>query len=203
MPTATSRANRRDRLPRVIGELSGVGGSMDVVMGEKGGIDRLYGPVRASGSSCTRIRPGSIHLKEISFDFIKTRPTSNLELVFKEDAGVTHKSNKFKNRTASLFGGTSTSLLKIKVVEISVKFKPDEFGDGKVVRLEGGNVLLPYSLPHAEHRVNRAQTQHFTSLHPGMSWSKVGPRRSSIRLEEGLLDCQDVDGIKIEGPRSA
>ncbi|KAH9008750.1 hypothetical protein EDB84DRAFT_67071 [Lactarius hengduanensis] len=39
-----------------------------------------------------------IHLKEISVDFIKTRPISDLELVFKDDAGVTHTSNKFKSR---------------------------------------------------------------------------------------------------------
>jgi hypothetical protein len=34
---------------------------------------------------------------EISVDFIKRRPKSDLELVFKDDAaGVKHKSNKFK-----------------------------------------------------------------------------------------------------------
>jgi hypothetical protein len=33
---------------------------------------------------------------EISVDFIKRRPKSVLELVFKDDAGVKHKSNKFK-----------------------------------------------------------------------------------------------------------
>ena len=33
---------------------------------------------------------------EISVDFIKSRPTFVLELVFRDDAGVKHKSNKFK-----------------------------------------------------------------------------------------------------------
>ena len=33
---------------------------------------------------------------EISVDFIKNRPTTILELVFKDEAGVEHKSNKFK-----------------------------------------------------------------------------------------------------------
>ncbi|KAH9027786.1 hypothetical protein EDB85DRAFT_2148279 [Lactarius pseudohatsudake] len=39
-----------------------------------------------------------IHLKEISVDFIKKRPISDIELVFKDDAGVTHTSNQFKSR---------------------------------------------------------------------------------------------------------
>ena len=34
---------------------------------------------------------------EIFVEFIKRRPTSDLELVFKDDAGVKHKSSKFKN----------------------------------------------------------------------------------------------------------
>jgi hypothetical protein len=33
---------------------------------------------------------------DISVDFIKKRPTSDLELVFKDGAGVKHQSNKFK-----------------------------------------------------------------------------------------------------------
>ena len=33
---------------------------------------------------------------ELSVDFIKRRPTSVLELVFKDDAGVKYKSDKFK-----------------------------------------------------------------------------------------------------------
>ena len=33
---------------------------------------------------------------EISVDFIRRRPTSVLELVFMDDAGDKHKSNKFK-----------------------------------------------------------------------------------------------------------
>ncbi|KAH9159527.1 hypothetical protein EDB89DRAFT_2236766 [Lactarius sanguifluus] len=61
--------------------------------------------------------------------------------------GVTHKSNKFKNGV--LFIGTyvrthtratltiQRALFKIKVAEISVEFKPHEFGDFEVVHLEG------------------------------------------------------------------
>ena len=33
---------------------------------------------------------------EISVDFVKRRPTSELELVFKDHAGVKYRSNKFK-----------------------------------------------------------------------------------------------------------
>jgi hypothetical protein len=33
---------------------------------------------------------------EISVNFIKRRPTSDLEIIFKDEAGVKHKSNKFK-----------------------------------------------------------------------------------------------------------
>jgi hypothetical protein len=33
---------------------------------------------------------------DISVDFIKKRPTSDLELVFKDGADVKHRSNKFK-----------------------------------------------------------------------------------------------------------
>ncbi|KAH9165326.1 hypothetical protein EDB89DRAFT_315363 [Lactarius sanguifluus] len=98
----------------------------------------------------------NIHLREISVDFIKTRPTSDLELVFKDDAGVTHKSNKFKNRVpvhwnVNIYVRTHTratltiqrALFKIKVAEISVEFKPHEFGDFEVVHLEGGDAFLP------------------------------------------------------------
>ncbi|KAH9020070.1 hypothetical protein EDB85DRAFT_2278850 [Lactarius pseudohatsudake] len=67
---------------------------------------------------------------------------------------------------------------------------------------------LPERRRFIDARVKGAQTQHFSNFtypspNPGMSSSKVGPRRSSIRREEGLLDRQDVDGIRIEGPRSA
>ncbi|KAH9051709.1 hypothetical protein EDB87DRAFT_1693810 [Lactarius vividus] len=73
-----------------------------------------------------------IHLKEISVDFIKTRPTSDLELVFKDDAGVTRKSNKFRN--GALVHWDLDIYLKV-----FVEFKPYKFGDDKVVRLEGDN----------------------------------------------------------------
>ncbi|KAH8979669.1 hypothetical protein EDB86DRAFT_626657 [Lactarius hatsudake] len=84
----------------------------------------------------------NIHLREISVGFIKTCPTSDLELVFKDDAGVTHKSNKFKNGVlvhwnVNIYVRTRTratltirrALFKIKVAEISVEFEPHEFGD--------------------------------------------------------------------------
>ncbi|KAH9053099.1 hypothetical protein EDB87DRAFT_1712583 [Lactarius vividus] len=96
-----------------------------------------------------------IHLKEISVDFIKTRPTSDLELVFKDDAGVTRKSNKFRNGALvhwdlDIYLKIHTSatltiqraLFKIRVAQVFVEFKPYKFGDDKVVRLEGGDVLF-------------------------------------------------------------
>ncbi|KAH9165340.1 hypothetical protein EDB89DRAFT_1911509 [Lactarius sanguifluus] len=92
-------------------------------------------------------------------DVIKRCSTSDLELVFKDDAGVTHKSNKFKD--SILCVGTSTWL-----------------------------PWSQYSPPHAKHCVKRAVLV------------KGGMRRSSIRREGGLFDRQDVDKIRIEGPRS-
>ncbi|KAH8977803.1 hypothetical protein EDB92DRAFT_693052 [Lactarius akahatsu] len=93
-----------------------------------------------------------IHLKEISVDFIKTRPTSDLELVFKDDAGATRKSDKFKDGALvrwklNIYLKTHTSatltiqraLFKIRVAEVSVELKPYKFGDDKVVRLEDSN----------------------------------------------------------------
>ncbi|KAH9165320.1 hypothetical protein EDB89DRAFT_314754 [Lactarius sanguifluus] len=93
-----------------------------------------------------------IHLKEISVDFIETRPTSDLELVFKDDAGATRKSDKFKNGALvrwnlNIYFKINTSatltiqrgLFKIRVAEVSVEFKPYKFGDDKVVRLEDSN----------------------------------------------------------------
>ncbi|KAI9457251.1 hypothetical protein BJY52DRAFT_1416883 [Lactarius psammicola] len=93
-----------------------------------------------------------IHLKEIYVDFIKRRPMSDLELVFKDDAGVKHKSDKFKKGalvhwTLDIYVRTHTSAkltirrarFKISVAEISVEFKPDQFGDDRAVRLEDNN----------------------------------------------------------------
>ncbi|KAH9008977.1 hypothetical protein EDB85DRAFT_1512407 [Lactarius pseudohatsudake] len=97
-------------------------------------------------------QPEVIHLKEISVDFIKKRATFDLELVFKDDAGATYKSNKFKNGALvrwnlNIYLKTHTSatltiqraLFKIRVAEVSVEFKPYQFGDDKVVRLEDSN----------------------------------------------------------------
>ncbi|KAH8995994.1 hypothetical protein EDB92DRAFT_1844380, partial [Lactarius akahatsu] len=96
-----------------------------------------------------------IDLKEISVDFIETRPTSDLELVFKDDAGVKYKSNKFKNGAPVCWKPdmfvvhvrTHTSatlvirraLFKQRVAEISFKFEPYNLGDSKVFRLEDTN----------------------------------------------------------------
>ncbi|KAI9432253.1 WD40 repeat-like protein [Lactarius indigo] len=90
-----------------------------------------------------------LHLKDIHVDFIEEHPTSDLELIFKDDAGVDHKSTKFKQGTTihwniDIYVRTQTgaaltiqqSLLDRGFAEISVKFKPDEFGDDKTVRLE-------------------------------------------------------------------
>ncbi|KAH8991818.1 hypothetical protein EDB86DRAFT_3103684, partial [Lactarius hatsudake] len=95
-----------------------------------------------------------VHLTEISVDFIERRPASDLKLVFKDDAGVKYKSNKFEHGARVLWNpdihvrthsATLTiqralfKFFKIRVVVISVEFKPDEFGDDKVVRLEDSN----------------------------------------------------------------
>ncbi|KAI9433125.1 hypothetical protein H4582DRAFT_1857035, partial [Lactarius indigo] len=105
-----------------------------------------------------------VDLKEISVDFIETRPTSDLELVFKDGAGVKYKSNKFKNGVPVLWRPeihvrTHTSatltiqraLFKKRVAEISVKFKSDKFGDHNVVSLEDSNrritVTFAYGKP--------------------------------------------------------
>ncbi|KAH9021956.1 hypothetical protein EDB85DRAFT_395773 [Lactarius pseudohatsudake] len=97
-------------------------------------------------------QPQVIHLKEISVDFIKTRPTSDLELVLKDDAGVTHKSDKFKNGALvhwnlNIYLKAHTSatltiqraLFRIRVAGVCVEFKTHTFGDEKVVRLEDNN----------------------------------------------------------------
>ncbi|KAF8269961.1 hypothetical protein EI94DRAFT_868894 [Lactarius quietus] len=89
-----------------------------------------------------------IHLKEISVDFVKKRPTSVVELVFKDHAGVRHKSNNFKKGDlvhwnidiyvcthASATFTIRRSLFKINIAEISVEFEPNEFGDDRVVGL--------------------------------------------------------------------
>ncbi|KAI9432383.1 hypothetical protein H4582DRAFT_1857972 [Lactarius indigo] len=90
-----------------------------------------------------------INLKEISIGFIGTRPTSDLELVFKDNAGVKYKSNKFKNDTRVCWKPmihvrtyTSATLIiqralsKKKVAEISVEFEPYILGDSEVASLE-------------------------------------------------------------------
>ncbi|KAH9165315.1 hypothetical protein EDB89DRAFT_2246772 [Lactarius sanguifluus] len=78
--TATSQVNRRGRLPRVVGELTGVGGSRHVV-------DEEVEEVEIEPATTARELGRVIHAKD----------TSYLELVFKDDAGVAHKSYRFKN----------------------------------------------------------------------------------------------------------
>ncbi|KAN0133873.1 hypothetical protein V8E53_008305 [Lactarius tabidus] len=97
-----------------------------------------------------------IHLKEISVDFIKRRPKSALELVFKDDtkddARVKHESNKFKKGDLVLWNidmyvrtySTATltirrALFKTRVARISVEFKLNEFVDDSAVGLEDSN----------------------------------------------------------------
>ncbi|KAF8257410.1 hypothetical protein EI94DRAFT_1758482 [Lactarius quietus] len=92
-----------------------------------------------------------IHLKEIFVDFIKRRPTSDLELVFKDDAGVKHKSDKFKESVLvhwnfDIYVRVQTSAMltihrvllsrRLNFVKISVKFTSEEFGEDKTVSLE-------------------------------------------------------------------
>ncbi|KAI9438898.1 hypothetical protein H4582DRAFT_100863 [Lactarius indigo] len=93
-----------------------------------------------------------INLKKISVKFIETRPTSDLELVFKDDTGVKYKSKKFKNGVPILWEPqihvrTHTSatliiqraLFKKSVAEYSVAFEPYNLGDSTVARLEDSN----------------------------------------------------------------
>ncbi|KAH9062556.1 hypothetical protein EDB83DRAFT_2520058 [Lactarius deliciosus] len=100
-----------------------------------------------------------VHLKDIYVDFIEERPTSDLELTFKDDADVDHKSNKFKEGITTHWnidiyvrtqtGATLTiqdSLLGQSFAEISVRFKPDEFGDDKTVSLEDTNRRVTVNL---------------------------------------------------------
>ncbi|KAN0134700.1 hypothetical protein V8E53_007485 [Lactarius tabidus] len=100
-----------------------------------------------------------IHLKEMSVDFIKRRPKSVLELVFRDDAGVKHKSNKFKEgdlvhwnldthvRTHTCATLTiQRALFKITVAQIEIDFEPNESGDYGVVRLEDSNHRISVSL---------------------------------------------------------
>ncbi|KAH9028966.1 hypothetical protein EDB85DRAFT_1569739 [Lactarius pseudohatsudake] len=97
----------------------------------------------------------NIHLKELFVDFVNTRPTSDLDLVFKDHAGVKYKSKKFENgilvhwdldihvRTHTSATLTVRQLdrahFKIRVAKMSVKIEPDEFGDDRVVCLEDSN----------------------------------------------------------------
>ncbi|KAH8977795.1 hypothetical protein EDB86DRAFT_1031829 [Lactarius hatsudake] len=93
-------------------------------------------------------------------DVIQRHPTSDLELVFKDDAGVIHQSNKFKDSIAirwnlDIHVRTYTSAtLTVKRALFKMRVVPVQ--------------------PHAKRRVKRAQTQHFTSPNPGVSWPKVG-----------------------------
>ncbi|KAF8269990.1 hypothetical protein EI94DRAFT_1724039 [Lactarius quietus] len=102
------------------------------------------------GSSSSAYVRRYIHLKEISVYFIKRRPTSILELVFKDDAGV-KKSNRFRVKQGDLVywnfdmyieADTSATLLvrrapfKISVAEIEIKFEPSKFVDDRAVALE-------------------------------------------------------------------
>ncbi|KAH8978630.1 hypothetical protein EDB92DRAFT_2107960, partial [Lactarius akahatsu] len=95
---------------------------------------------------------------EIFVDFVKTRPTSDLELVFKDHAGVQYQSKKFENGVlvhwdVDIHVRTHTSATLTvrrldrahfqRVAELSVKIKPDEFGDDRIVCLEGSDALLP------------------------------------------------------------
>ncbi|KAH9022922.1 hypothetical protein EDB84DRAFT_487793 [Lactarius hengduanensis] len=104
-----------------------------------------------------------IHLKDIYVNFIKRRPISDLELVFKDDAGAKHKSVRFKKGdlvhwNLDIYVRTQTSatlsiqraLFKISVANISIEFKPNQFGDDRAVGLEGCGNFLPVHAPHAE-----------------------------------------------------
>ncbi|KAF8269963.1 hypothetical protein EI94DRAFT_869239 [Lactarius quietus] len=80
----------------------------------------------------------------MSVYFIKRRPTSVLQLVFKDDAGVKHQSNKFNqgdpvywNLDMYVEANTSATLLirrvlsKGSVAKIEVEFEPIKFVDDR------------------------------------------------------------------------
>lgn len=96
-----------------------------------------------------------IHLKEISVDFIKTRPKSILELVFTDDARLKHKSPRFKEGdhvhwNLDNYVRTHTSatlkiqraLFKISLAQVEFKFKPNVFRDYSSIVLEGGSLCF-------------------------------------------------------------
>ncbi|KAN0134705.1 hypothetical protein V8E53_007490 [Lactarius tabidus] len=109
-----------------------------------------------------------IHLKELSVTFVKRTsakrdgrlnafwafeaPTSVLELIFKDDAGVKLKSNKLKEGDLlhwsldTVVKANSSALLLIRrapfnmsVAEIVIEFRPNVFGDHRAVTLEDSN----------------------------------------------------------------
>ncbi|KAH8991800.1 hypothetical protein EDB86DRAFT_1566754 [Lactarius hatsudake] len=124
-------------------------------------------------------------------DVIQRRPTSDLELVFKDDAGVTHQSNKFKDSIAIRWNldshvrthTSATLAVKRALFKIRGAVVPVQLTSCKAPCEESGN-----------------STFHFAE--PGSVLAEGGMRRSSIRREEGLFDRQDVDGIRIGGSRS-
>ncbi|KAH9021963.1 hypothetical protein EDB85DRAFT_1895448 [Lactarius pseudohatsudake] len=97
--------------------------------------------------------PSATDMDDQAQDDIKRRPTSDFELFFKDDAGVTHKSNKFK--------GSIPTRWNLDIATLTVQ---------RAVAA----LWSQYSPPHAKRRVKRAQTQHFTSPNPEVSWSEVG-----------------------------
>ncbi|KAH8996040.1 hypothetical protein EDB92DRAFT_116897 [Lactarius akahatsu] len=154
-------------------------------------------------------QPQVIHLKEISVDFIKTRPISDLELVFKGDAGVTHTSNKFKSRlflnsdlirwNINMYLKTHTSatltiqraLFKIRVAEVSVEFKPYKFGDDKVVHLEDSNhrvtVTLVYRKSKSPADVTRVLGSQTTFTNTIAPMDTQQPRRRNPEVQFRVL----------------
>jgi hypothetical protein len=55
---------------------------------------------------------------DISVDFIKKRPTSDLELVFKDGAGVKHQSNKFK-KSVPIYWNLDMSVYVVSSITLS------------------------------------------------------------------------------------
>ncbi|KAH9012999.1 hypothetical protein EDB85DRAFT_992146 [Lactarius pseudohatsudake] len=152
-------------------------------------------------------QPQVIHLKEISVDFIKKRTTSDLELVFfKDDAGATHKSDKFKDGalvrwSVNIYLKTHTSatltiqrvggLFDLRVAKVSVEFKPYKFGDDKVVRLEDSNhrvtVTFVYSKSKSPADVTRVLGSQTTFTNTIAPTNTQQPRRRMSEVQFRVL----------------
>ncbi|KAN0134698.1 hypothetical protein V8E53_007483 [Lactarius tabidus] len=121
-------------------------------MADMGDQDRYVHLKGIQGLSDSISEHNRYGLVELSVEFIKRRPTSVLELVFKDETGVKHKSNKFKEGDLlhwklDKFVRTNTSavltirraLFNVSVAVIEIEFNPNLFVGLRAVALEDRN----------------------------------------------------------------